>query len=104
MKKLQRFSKLLVCFFLMSTFFGCAATQKHESTGQYLDDSVITTRVKAAIFDESTLKSLQITVETFRGIVILSGFVDSAHSSTKAAEVAKHVSGVADVKNALIVK
>lgn len=104
MKKLLRFSKLLVCFFLMSIFFGCAATQKHESTGQYIDDSVITTRVKAAIFDEATLKSLQITVETFRGIVLLSGFVDSEQSSTKAAEVAKHVSGVTDVKNALVVK
>jgi osmotically-inducible protein OsmY len=104
MKALQRFSKLMVCFCLITTFFGCAATQKHESTGQYLDDSVITTKVKAAIFEDATLKSLQITVETFKGVVQLSGFVDSAQSAVKAAEVAKQVSGVTEVKNSLIVK
>jgi osmotically-inducible protein OsmY len=104
MKELLRFSKLFVCLCLITTFFGCAATQKHESTGQYLDDSVITTKVKAAILGEKTLKSLQITVETFKGVVQLSGFVDSAQSATKAGEVAKQVSGVTEVKNDLIVK
>lgn len=104
MKKLQRLFKIFVCFCLITTCFGCAATQKHESTGQYLDDSVITTKVKAAIFDEGTLKSLQISVETFKGVVQLSGFVDSAQSVAKAGEVAKQVPGVTEVKNALIVK
>ena len=104
MDKLHRILKLLVCIGLITTFLGCAATQKHESAGQYVDDSVITTKVKAAIFNEATLKTLQINVKTFKGIVQLSGFVDSAQSAKKAGEVAGSVEGVNEVKNDLIVK
>ena len=104
MLKLNRFLKLLVCVGLMATFMGCAASQKHESTGQYVDDSAITAKVKAAIFDEATLKTLQINVKTFKGVVQLSGFVDSAQSVTKAGEVAGGVKGVVSVQNDLIVK
>lgn len=104
MEKLQRILKLLVCIGLITSFLGCAATQKHESTGQYIDDSVITTKVKAAIFDESTLKTFQINVKTFKGVVQLSGFVDSAQSVTKAGQIAGSVEGVTEVKNDLIVK
>jgi len=104
MLKLHRFLKFLVCIGLMTAFLGCAATQKHESTGQYVDDSVITTKVKAAIFNEATLKTLDINVKTFKGVVQLSGFVDSAQSVKKAGEVAGGVEGVKEVKNDLIVK
>ena len=104
MVKLHRVLKLLVCIGLMITFLGCAATQKQESTGQYIDDSAITTKVKAAIFNESTLKTLQINVKTFKGVVQLSGFVDSDQSVTKAGEVAGRVEGVNAVKNDLVVK
>ena len=104
MMRLHRTLKLLVCIGLITAFMGCAATQKRESTGQYIDDAVITTKVKAAIFDEATLKTFQINVETFRGVVQLSGFVDSAQSVSKAEEVAGRVEGVASVKNNLIVK
>ena len=104
MVKLHRILKLLVCIGLITTFLGCAATQKRESTGQYVDDSVITTKVKAAIFNEATLKTLQINVETFKGEVQLSGFVDSAQSVKKAGEVAGSVNGVVSVRNNLIVK
>jgi hypothetical protein len=104
MLKLQRMLKSLACVGLIAAFLGCAATPRHESTGEYIDDSVITTKVKAAIFDEATLKTLQINVETYKGIVQLSGFVDSAQSITKAGEVAGHVEGVHEVKNGLIVK
>jgi osmotically-inducible protein OsmY len=83
---------------------GCAATQKHESTGQYVDDSVITSKVKTAIFKEDTLKTLQITVQTHQGVVQLSGFVDSVQSISKAGEVARRVENVAMVRNDLIVK
>jgi osmotically-inducible protein OsmY len=103
-KQLHRILKLLVCIGLITTFLGCAATQRHESTGQYVDDSVITTKVKAAIFNEETLKTLQINVKTFKGVVQLSGFVDSAQSVKKAGEVAGNVNGVVSVKNDLIVK
>ena len=96
--------KFLVCIGLITAFLGCAATQKHESTGQYVDDSVITTKVKAAIFDEPTLKSLQINVKTYQGVVQLSGFVDSDQNVKKAGEIADSVDGVKSVKNDLIVK
>ena len=70
----------------------------------YVDDAVITAEVKAAIFNEPTLKTLQITVETFKGDVQLSGFVDSAQSVNKAGAVARNVNGVVSVKNDLVVK
>ena len=104
MAKMHRFLILLLCVGLIAAFMGCAGTQKQESTGQYVDDSVITTKVKTAIFNEPTLKILQINVETFKGVVQLSGFVDSAQSVQKAAEVAGGVAGVKEVNNALVVK
>jgi len=104
MRKLHRMLQLLVCIGLLSAFLGCAATQTQQSTGQYVDDSVITTKVKAAIFNEPTLKTFQINVKTYKAVVQLSGFVDSAQNVTKAGEVAKTVVGVASVENALVVK
>jgi osmotically-inducible protein OsmY len=83
---------------------GCASTRTHESTGGYVDDTAITTKVKTAIFTDPALKTLQINVKTFKGEVQLSGFVDSAQSVTKAGEVARSVNGVVSVKNDLIVK
>jgi len=104
MVKLNRIVQLVVCLGMLTASVGCAATQKHESTGQYVDDSVITTKVKAAIFKEDTLKTLQINVKTYKAVVQLSGFVDSAQSVAKAADVAKRVEGVASVENGLLVK
>lgn len=104
MEKLHRVMKFMACFVLVTALMGCAATQKHESTGQYVDDSVITSKVKTAIFDESTLKTLQINVKTYNGVVQLSGFVDSAQSVKKAGEVARGVKDVVSVENDLIVK
>ncbi len=104
MRKTHSLLRYLVCALMITVFVGCASTQEKESTGQYLDDSVITTKVKAAIFNEPSLKVLQINVETFKGETQLSGFVDSAESSRKAAEVAGAVAGVKSVKNNLIVK
>ena len=78
---------------------GCASTDKREGTGEYIDDSVITTKVKAAIFNEPTLKSTEINVETFKGVVQLSGFVNSQSDINKAVEVARGVKGVQSVKN-----
>ena len=91
----------LSLFFLM--LVGTACAQK-ETPGQYLDDSVVTTKVKTAIFNEPSLKSLQIEVETYKGTVQLSGFVDSKASVKKAGEVAEKVEGVKSVKNDLVVK
>ncbi len=104
MLNVQRILKLLVCLLLVTTFMGCASTSKQEGTGEYVDDAVITTKVKSSIFADPALKVLQINVETFKGVVQLSGFVDSRQSATKAAEVAQSVKGVVSVKNNLIVK
>lgn len=104
MVKRHRIVSFLVCIVLVTAFLGCASTQKREGTGEYLDDSAITTKVKAAIFNEPTLKVFQINVETFKGDVQLSGFVDSSRSVSKAGEVARGVKGVRSVKNNLIVK
>jgi osmotically-inducible protein OsmY len=104
MVKRHRILSFLVCITLVTVFLGCASTQKREGTGEYLDDSAITTKVKAAIFNDPALKVFQINVETFKGEVQLSGFVDSAKMSSKAGEVARSVKGVKSVKNNLIVK
>lgn len=104
MAKLHRIMKFLVCFVLITAFMGCASTRTKESTGEYVDDSAITTKVKSAIFAHPDLKVFQINVETFKGVVQLSGFVNSAQSVTKAGEVARGVEGVTGVKNNLIVK
>ena len=104
MTRRNRILGLLVSIALVTVFVGCAGTQTRESSGEYIDDSVITSKVKAAIFNEGSLKSLQINVETFKGEVQLSGFVDSAGSVVKAGEVARGVQGVVAVKNNLLVK
>lgn len=104
MNKLLRIMKLLVCLGLITAFLGCNATQRKESTGEYIDDAAITTKIKAGLFEDAQLKSLQIEVKTFKGTVQLSGFVDSAQSRTKAAEIAERVQGIKELKNDLVVK
>lgn len=104
MLKQNRIVKFLACLVLLVSFMGCASTRTTQGTGEYVDDAAITTKVKAAILMDSSLKVMQINVETFKGEVQLSGFVDSAKNATKAAEVARGVKGVESVKNDLIVK
>lgn len=103
MKIIKSVSTLLVSIALVG-ITGCASSMKHEGTGEYVDDSVITTKVKAGILHEPGLKSAEINVETFKGIVQLSGFVASPASIAKADEVARSVNGVQSVKNDLHVK
>ena len=81
-----------------------ATTSKSQTPGAYVDDSVITAKVKAAVLEEPTLKSAEINVETFKGVVQLSGFVISKASIDKAVQVASKVEGVKSVKNDMIVK
>ena len=94
----------IIGFFLFAFIAGCGGTKQKESTGEYMDDSVITTKVKAQIFDDPMLKVLQINVETFKGEVQLSGFVNSAVASARAVEVTRSVKGVQSVRNNLIIK
>ncbi len=83
---------------------GCASTPKSESTGQYVDDTAITAKVKKAIFEQPTLKSAEINVETFKGVVQLSGFVRSQENVNTAMATAKAVEGVSSVKNDMRLK
>jgi osmotically-inducible protein OsmY len=103
MTQLKRFSTFLLML-LLASFVGCASTPKHEGTGQYVDDTVITAKVKAAVFNEPSLKSAEINVETFKGVVQLSGFVNSQADINKAVEVARSVPGVTSVKNSMKLK
>ena len=89
---------------VLATSMGCTSTRAHESTGQYIDDTVITGKVKAAIVGESTLSAAEINVETFKGVVQLSGFVHSAEDINTAMRVTRAVGGVKDVKNGMNVK
>jgi len=103
MTMLKRFSGFFIIALMLSAL-GCGSTPQQSSTGQYIDDTAITTKVKTGIFNEPTLKSGQITVETYKSVVQLSGFVDSAASMDKAVAIARSVQGVSSVKNDMRLK
>ena len=103
MKTFQRATSLL-SILAVAGLMGCASTATSESTGQYIDDTTITTKVKAAILDQPTLKSAEINVETFKGVVQLSGFVSSQDNVNTAMNTARSVKGVSSVKNDMRVK
>jgi osmotically-inducible protein OsmY len=103
MKSFTRIATLFAAVAL-TALVGCASTPTQESTGQYVDDTAITTKVKAAIFNDASLKSKEINVETFKGSVQLSGFVSDKADIAQAAAVAKSVGGVTSVKNDIRVK
>jgi len=104
MSKLKLAVRFLLSLLLVVAIVGCAGSQKTESTGEYFDDSILTTKVKASILGDSRLKVMQIDVETFKGVVLLSGFVDSPSAATRAVEIARTIRGVKSVNNALVVK
>ena len=98
MKHLKRIAAVFATTLLL-TVVGCAPTPTREGTGEYVDDTVITTKVKAAILNEPGLKSAQINVETFKGTVQLSGFVVTNSEVARAGDVTRQVKGVQSVKN-----
>jgi len=104
MKKRNIVIRYFVLLMVMVAFAACASTSKQESTGEYVDDSVITTKVKSLLAADDFLKSFQIGVETYKGTVQLSGFVNSQKAIDKAIEITRSVKGVKSVKNDLIVK
>jgi len=104
MKKIGKYVSAFFLAFALVSVVGCAGTPKTEGTGEYVDDTVITTKVKSAIFAEPTLKSAEINVETFKGTVQLSGFVNSQADVNKAIEVTRGVGGVKSVKNDMRLK
>lgn len=104
MAPLQRMLKLLTGIVMAAVIAGCAAGPQQRSTGDYLDDKAIAAKVKATIVQEPELKATQINVETYNGVVQLSGFVDSENDIRRAGEVANGVTGVKSVINNIVVR
>jgi len=99
--------KQLSAFFLAIAFvsiLGCAGTATHESTGEYVTDAWITTKVKAALVEDPMVKATEVNVETFKGTVQLSGFVSSDAARSHAVQVARRIEGVTGVKNDMRIK
>jgi osmotically-inducible protein OsmY len=104
MKKRRGVIGRLVPILFIVAFVACASTAKQSSTGEYVDDSVITAKIKSMLAADDFLKSFQISVETYKGTVQLSGFVNDQKAVDKAVEIARGVKGVESVKNDLVVK
>jgi hyperosmotically inducible protein len=104
---MKRFGKYLSAVFLaisLASVVGCASTPQKEGTGQYIDDTVITAKVKAALVEDTLTKATEINVETFKGVVQLSGFVSSQAAANRAIELARSVKGVVSVRNDMRLK
>lgn len=104
MRKLKLVIIILLSFSFVISVAGCAGGKTHESTGEYFDDSVLTNKVKLSILGDAKLQFMDISVETFKGVVQLSGFVSSSEAATRAVDLARRVRGVKQVNNSLIVK
>ncbi|MEX0998779.1 MAG: BON domain-containing protein [Thermodesulfobacteriota bacterium] len=104
MKKVTGNLSLIICIVLTVALMSCAGSRTRESSGEYVDDSAITTKVKYALLADPDVKSLDISVETFKGVVQLSGFVNDKEQARKAVEITRSVDGVKSVTNSLIVK
>lgn len=104
MPRSARIYMICAALIALAPVVGCAPTRTTESTGQYVDDATITTKVKTALVGDVGLKVFDIHVVTYKGVVQLSGFVDSSATIAHATDVAQKVGGVQSVRNDLIVK
>jgi osmotically-inducible protein OsmY len=103
MKHLKRLSAFFLAIAFVS-ILGCAGTEKRSSTGEYITDSWITTKVKAALVQDPVVKATEVNVETFKGTVQLSGFVSSEAAKSQAVVVTRGIEGVTGVKNDMRIK
>lgn len=99
----HRFAAALAAV-MIAVLAACAPTSTRESTGEYIDDAAITTKVKAALAADPVAKASQVKVTTYKGTVQLSGFVDTPEAARRAAELAREVNGVKAVKNDTVVR
>lgn len=97
-------SKLLAAMLMVAFMSACAGSQTKESTGEYVDDSMITSKVKAKLLGDKEVSGLAVNVETFKGVVQLSGFAKTEAERQKAAQLARSVGGVKDIKNDIQLK
>lgn len=102
--KIRSVSRAFAGLLFVAVLGGCASTHQQESTGQYVDDTVITTKVKTAILNDKITNGIDVNVETYKGVVQLSGFVKSASAHDKAIELARSVGGVQSVKDDIVVR
>ena len=103
MMQVKRISAFLLAL-VAASILGCAGSSTKESTGEYFDDTWITTKVKAALLEDKQVKSGEINVETFKGAVQLSGFVSSSAAMQQAVKVTRGIQGVTSVKNDMRIK
>ena len=103
MNIIKRSSALLLAF-AMAFALGCAGDRRTASTGDHIDDSVITTKVKAALIEDPVVKARDVKVDTFKGVVQLSGFVNSRDEMNTAVRITSGIKGVASVRNELRIK
>jgi osmotically-inducible protein OsmY len=99
-----RYASLAFCLILVVGFLGCAGSRTRASTGEYVDDSVLSSKVKTALHADEDVSGFQVTVETFKSVVQLSGFVDTPAQAQKAEQIARKVQGVQEVRNRITVK
>ena len=104
MNKFKLILRTLFFVAITAMVTSCAGGKTYESTGEYFDNSMLTAKVKATILGDSRLKVMQIDVESFKGVVLLSGFVDSAAAAERAVELVRKIRGVKSVNNSLVVK
>jgi osmotically-inducible protein OsmY len=104
LQKQSLLRQVVACLLVALTLAACAGTPTRESTGEYLDDTALTTKVKAKLLDDKEVSGLAVNVETFKGVVQLSGFAKSAEQRQKTERIAESVGGVKDVRNNISLK
>ncbi|MGI4718256.1 MAG: BON domain-containing protein [Janthinobacterium lividum] len=95
---------LILAGLVLAVLTACAPSGTHRGTGQYIDDAAITTRVKTALATDPEVKATEVQVETYKGTVQLSGFVDSSESAARAAKIAHDTPGVKEVRNSMVIR
>ena len=103
MKQIKRLSVIFLAV-VFASILGCAGSPTQESTGEYVTDSWITTKVKAVLVEDPIVKAREVNVETFKGVVQLSGFVASQAAMNQAVYVAQGIKGVTSVRNDMRLK
>jgi osmotically-inducible protein OsmY len=103
MNQLKRIATFLAVA-LLATVIGCSSSPSQESAGEYVSDSWITTKVKAVLAEDSQVKATEVNVETFKGMVQLTGFVSSHAAMTQAVTLTRGIKGVTGVRNDMRLK
>ncbi len=101
---IKQLSKVILAVTFSIVLAACASTQKDSSTGEYIDDTVVTSRVKAALLNDPAVSGLAINVETFKGTVQLAGFVKTVSERNRAVQLTREVNGVKQVRNDILIR